>query len=470
MRTNFKALVLLSLLASNPLFAATGKKKDFTVEGYVLEVTSTGDFVMDGYRVLCGPATEVALQTADNTRLLGPCRSQVIRRNAELIVTGEYDPATEEIHATSITAPLQTRATKVDGTVMIERAPALTILASGSTGTIFADGRRLLISPNTEVRFAQRGSDDKTAMMPKVSSLDQVGPNVWAAYAGTQLPDGSISLDRIAFSRNAISPGEAKFRAKYDANLVEPDYDAKKPGKVLIHGLKAFNIVPDRAVQQKIAEIGMALVPQFQKALSDTDPMKIQFRFYLVDGLQYWITSSPNGSVFISSGLFSRLSNEAQLTGVIAAEVASVMQKQLYRQVAYNDWSTGLCWASLGSSAAFLPVVGLPLSAANIAGSVVASRRLHSLEEQGGRLAVEYAINAGYDGREVRAAFRTLSNNDNSGPKHKAFERAFYHVAGDAAASELGRGYAGTDFSKLNTGADTFKALATEVQKASVAK
>jgi hypothetical protein len=122
----------------------------------------------------------------------------------------------------------------------------------------------------------------------------------------------------------------------------------------------------------------------------------------------------------------------------------------------------------LGSS--WIPVLGLPVSAVSITRGIIAKRHIRALSQQGGRLAVEYAINAGYDGREVSTALKALSTNAKSAPKHTAFERNWFRVAADTAATQVGESYRDTDFTKLKIGTDTFMQLATQVQAASSSK
>jgi predicted Zn-dependent protease len=191
--------------------------------------------------------------------------------------------------------------------------------------------------------------------------------------------------------------------------------------------------------------------------------MKIKFRFYVVKGLKYWAVTAQDGSTFISSNVFLRLHNQAQLAGVIAAGIADVNQDHLYRMTGYRDWSNALCWGSLGMS--WMPFVGLPLSAANAVVSNSASHYLGELNRQSGRIAVEYVMNAGYDGREALSAFMILSKNDKSGPKHPGLERTYFQNAATGASNELAQTYGGTDFSRLKTEAEAFDGLADRAQK-----
>jgi predicted Zn-dependent protease len=297
------------------------------------------------------------------------------------------------------------------------------------------------------------------------NSPEQVAPNVWVAYSGVRGSDGVIKVDRAVFSRNATSKKEGKFRDKYDAVVKEPDYGAKKAGEATIKGIKPFTILADKGLQERISRIGASLVPAYQRALADNDPAKIKFRFYVVDGLKFASIHSADGSVFISSGVFGRLSNEAQLAGVIAADIASVVQEHDFRIHSSAEWSQALCWSSVGTS--FLPMgLGLPVSALVIANGFGVQRQINSLYGQAGRLAIEYSVGAGYDPREVRSAFKALSKKSDVGMKLKGSERAYYMAAAAEASNELGLAYSGTDFSKLNSDAESYRNLAEEVKSA----
>jgi hypothetical protein len=104
--------------------------------------------------------------------------------------------------------------------------------------------------------------------------------------------------------------------------------------------------------------------------------------------------------------------------------------------------------------------LGLPFQALSIANGFSVRRQENILYGQAARLAIEYAVEAGYDPREVRAAFKALSKKSNTGMKLKGTERAFYVVAAAEAGNELGLAYSGTDFSKLKSDAESYKGFA----------
>ena len=459
MRISARALIFFSFFFCTLAYCANQTKKNFTVQGYVLEMASTTQFEVDDYKVICRPETTVDIAQTDRAHLVVPYRPDVLHMGNEVLVVGDYDAGSGEIRATSIKVLSEPTDGKVSGMALIERAPEVKKTATGWAGTIFADGYRLRISPESEIKFTPAKAPETAVAL---SSLDQVGSNVWVAYSGVRA-DGQVHAERLAFSRNIVTARETKIRKKFSAKVIEPDYSARMPGKVSLYGMKDFEIVPDASLQRKINDFGMTLVPEYQRALSDSDPMKIKFRFYVVNGLKYWAVTAQDGSTFISSNVFLRLHNQAQLAGVIAAGIADVNQDHLYRMTGYRDWSNALCWSSLGMS--WLPFVGLPLSAANAVVSNSASHYVGELSRQSGRLAVEYVMSAGYDGREVLTAFQTLSRNEKSGPKHPGIERTYFQNAATGASNELGQTYAGTDFSSLKTEAEIFDGLASQIQK-----
>lgn len=464
MRTYTALLLVLTLLCPAALLGGT-PKKNFTAQGQVLEVVSASEFEMDDYKVVVGSGTTLTTVRPDHARETAPLKPDSIHVGALLTVTGSYDSSTETIRASEIEITPPSNDSKVHGVALIERAPSLSKTGAQWTGTIFADGRRLIVAQGTEVSFAKQTPAEIGKEHP-LTSIDQVGLNVWAAYEGTPAPDGTVKLAKIGFSRNVLSEKEAKYLKEYAAKTIPLKNDKLSTNTFQIRGFKKkLESIPDATIQEKISAIGNTLVPDAQRRLPDSDPNKIHFRFYVVKGLKFWTMGTPDGSIFVSSELFGRLSNEAQLAGVMAQEIAGVTQHSGYRLSGYANWNRTLCWASLG--AGWLPFpAGLVMSAAHWTSVAEGVQYEHSLQTQAGRLGVEYAVAAGYDPREIRAAYKLLATKDPAAPKHTGYERSAFRTMTSEATNVLGTAYRDADFSKLQTKEEAFKQLAASVKEA----
>ena len=72
-----------------------------------------------------------------------------------------------------------------------------------------------------------------------------------------------------------------------------------------------------------LEKLGMSLVPK------DT-PEHVTWRFRAVRDLEVNAFALPNGSIYVNSGLVSRMENEAQLAGVLAHEITHVTNRHGY--------------------------------------------------------------------------------------------------------------------------------------------
>lgn len=72
-----------------------------------------------------------------------------------------------------------------------------------------------------------------------------------------------------------------------------------------------------------LEKLGHSLVPE-------QTPENVKWRFRAVRDLEVNAFALPNGSIYVNSGLLSRMENEAQLAGVLAHEVTHVTNRHSY--------------------------------------------------------------------------------------------------------------------------------------------
>jgi hypothetical protein len=72
-----------------------------------------------------------------------------------------------------------------------------------------------------------------------------------------------------------------------------------------------------------LQSLGLSLVPKLT-------PEKVKWRFAAIRDLDVNAFALPNGSIYVNSGLLSRMENEAQLAGVLAHEITHVTNRHSY--------------------------------------------------------------------------------------------------------------------------------------------
>jgi predicted Zn-dependent protease len=72
-----------------------------------------------------------------------------------------------------------------------------------------------------------------------------------------------------------------------------------------------------------LENLGLTLVPK-------QTPEYVTWRFRAIRDLEVNAFALPNGSIYVNSGLLSRMENEAQLAGVLAHEITHVANRHSY--------------------------------------------------------------------------------------------------------------------------------------------
>lgn len=207
-----------------------------------------------------------------------------------------------------------------------------------------------------------------------------------------------------------------------DTSVFEPSASAKnfKFGKIdlgLLKQVDAFDkymedhgfIYNDAVVTGYVERVGRSVVPP-------NPPENVQWRFRVIRDPVPNAFALPNGSIYIHTGLLSRLQNEAQLAGVLAHESTHVFNRHTYasyhdmrkKVVAIEVIQVGATAASLGGvSAGVVGAMGnlIPMI---VAETVFGYRR--ELERESDQYAVKVMKNAGYDPAEMSKALDSLRN------------------------------------------------------------
>ena len=96
-------------------------------------------------------------------------------------------------------------------------------------------------------------------------------------------------------------------------------------GNKLIAGLLgAAPLVKNDALQQYVNDVGSWIAAQ-------TKRKKLPWRFGVIDSTGVNAFAAPGGQILITAGLYQLLENEAQLAGVLAHEIAHVVDKHHLR-------------------------------------------------------------------------------------------------------------------------------------------
>lgn len=257
---------------------------------------------------------------------------------------------------------------------------------------LHADGYPVLVTSRTSL-----------ANDPQIHGLSDIVPGDWIEYHGRWRADGTIVAESARIAPESIRFGEQKLRQK-----TEPAAAPRGSGQntqtafsKAVLGLHPLAVPewPDPPMQARIVRIGTSLIPAYQKNLPAGDPAKIDFRFQLVSEKRWHDAMDwPSGLILVPYQIVSRLSDDSELAAVLADHIASVLERQVWREL---PKTRALEAGNLASDAGwFVPGVGL----AGLPTWIGSVKLQDALLDQSGRVALELMHNAGYD---IAAAPRT---------------------------------------------------------------
>lgn len=372
-----------------PLCASSQQTPIPSIDGYVTSVASASRFAVNGIPVVCNANTEFDRSTGqtgtgavlsyghkgcDKTQYVGE----------PLKVFGKQSHKAHALIATRLFVP-PPASSRITGFGIITRVLPKTANATQGTVMVRADGYPVLVDAKTHCKF-----------QAPLKSIANVEPNVWVAFEGTQRADGVVVAAEASFVKNQISAGEKKMRKKWDYNPAKVSPKTKQGWlSKSFRGVDPKKIPPyhDPSMQARVIRIGMSLIPPYQRALPESDPTKIHFRFQLIDSKKFrWDLVTPDGAILVSRQAVQRLQNDSQLAAVLAESVAALLNKDGYRA---TPALRKLTVAEAATTVGEIFVPGLQLAA--LAEYAEKSRIMKPYEEQILRVSLGLMVDAGYN-------------------------------------------------------------------------
>jgi Domain of unknown function (DUF5666) len=388
------AFVLLCGLVGIPC-AVSQQQEPPAIEGYVTRVTSSSDFDVNGYRVLCGPDT-LSLSRSGAGEILSSsgCPQATPYLGERFAVYGDLKRRKPAVAATRIeprTSPLGT----AEGSAVIDAMPSGGA-ESRSPGKlqVRADGRHILISSETRV-----------TLIPPLHSLSDLKPGDWIEYSGKLGRDGAVRAEEVRLSPNIVSKAEVYARSNlvHVAAIADPLHPDKIVLKYVSLDGPAPSFYSDPAMQARVDGMLKTLIPPFQRNLPDDDPRKINFRVQLtMDRKWNRITPLPSGVILVPHQVVERLNNDSQLAAVLADAVAFTMENEAFRM-------RGVVPGVAVASFAYLNPITAPLLAWG-ATDIVKSQVERIRDEQSDRVGLGLLHDAGYDINQAPVAWWLLAS------------------------------------------------------------
>ena len=260
---------------------------------------------------------------------------------------------------------------------------------------VFLMGPLSLMGQSTDPQPAQKASDPTTefhsaASEPAKNSIPQIPPTIGSSSEPAK--KGELGNNAQPFKFTKVDFELLKQADAFDNYIEERGW-----------------VYSDLETSEYLEKLGLSLVPV-------ETPVKVKWRFRAIRDLEVNAFALPNGSIYVNSGLLSRMENEAQLAGVLAHEVTHVVNRHSYleyrssrkKMVAIDIILTAARAADyVGVSPAITAAMGnlLPMI---VVETVFGYSR--ELEHEADAYAVNTLHRRGYDLREFARGFELLRN------------------------------------------------------------
>jgi len=461
----FVVYVYCFLLCNALAFAKTIK-----IHGFVTNLNSQNSFEIDDYRVTKDVALELEIEKDDSGSSPVTFKPEDIRVGTELEIKGEYNEQTGDLLAKSIKVFLEdTR--KIKRTALLAQVPVLDKSTAGWNGILFADGQRVVVDDSTQVMTRPNKGEKRQAKQDKnpastepvaLTGLDDLNLDTFVHYEGIRQKDGTVLASKVLFWHAELEPGEAKLWRELRPKIKEANYASFKSGEIKVAKSK-YRLVPNKEAQDYLSSLGESLIPAHQRSLPDGDPLKIPFKFYLVEDKAFNAGAYPNGVVIVNSGVFDVCENEAQLAFVLSHEITHAVEKHTWQQHEYHKNALmalrigGMVGAGFGGK-----------GVADIANMVEAGIRngyARSLENQADRVGMENMLQSGYDIREAPRAWKAVSKKYGDRPTNLFWDNHDNNTTRRSyLMAELRNNYSDADYSELKKDNDEYRKIAQSVK------
>jgi predicted Zn-dependent protease len=159
----------------------------------------------------------------------------------------------------------------------------------------------------------------------------------------------------------------------------------------------SIGLHPDAALQTYVNRIGQTIAARTERA-------QLAWEFHVVDDASVNAFALPGGFIFITRGLLTHLTNEAQLASVLSHESGHVAARHSVQQMSRQQLAT----LGLGLGSVLSPVVAEYGQVAGAGLGLLFLKYGRDDEKQADDLGFRYALADGYDTREMAGVFEML--------------------------------------------------------------
>ena len=157
----------------------------------------------------------------------------------------------------------------------------------------------------------------------------------------------------------------------------------------------SIGLLPDDGVQTWVSAMGLALAAK-------TERPQLPWAFKVVDDPAVNAFALPGGFIFVTRGLLTQLTNEAELASVLGHEIGHVTARHSVQQMSRQQ----LAMLGVGIGSAISPTIEKYGQVAGAGLGLLFLKYGRDDESQSDRLGFGYALGNGWDAREMANVFR----------------------------------------------------------------
>jgi predicted Zn-dependent protease len=163
----------------------------------------------------------------------------------------------------------------------------------------------------------------------------------------------------------------------------------------------SIGLYPDIGLQAYVNRIGQGLAAR-------TERPKLAWEFHVVEDAAVNAFALPGGFIFVTRGLLTHMTNEAELASVLGHESGHVAARHSVQQMSRQQVAS----VGLGLGSILSPVVAKYGQVAGAGLGVLFLKYSRDDETQADRLGFRYALADGYDTREMISVFEMLQRDE----------------------------------------------------------
>ena len=202
-----------------------------------------------------------------------------------------------------------------------------------------------------------------------------------------------IAIALIAVGGCATNP----VTGKRELALISEKQEVQIGKQAAEEATQQMGLVHDAALQQYVSSIGMVLAKHSERP-------ELPWEFHVIDDPTPNAFALPGGPVFVTRGLVTLMNSEAQLATVVGHEIGHVTARHSVNQMSKQQ----LAQLGLGLGAVLVPGGDQLAGLASQGLGLLFLKYGRDDEREADELGFRYALNDGYDVREMGKVFLSL--------------------------------------------------------------